>query len=70
MLAHYHTLKSGEFRADEVRNTAGGCCGRQRFESLDVYGFARPATGRNLTANVSRLTGTVRTHQSVQTGGE
>ena len=23
-------------------------CGRQRFESLYVYGFARPATGRNL----------------------
>jgi hypothetical protein len=23
-------------------------CGRQRFQSLYVYGFARPATGRNL----------------------
>jgi hypothetical protein len=23
-------------------------CGRRRFQSLYVYGFARPATGRNL----------------------
>ena len=41
-------LKSVARRVWALKGTRPTSCGRQRFESLYVYGFARPATGRNL----------------------
>ena len=41
-------LKPVARRAWALKGTRPTSCGRQRFESLYVYGFARPATGRNL----------------------
>jgi DDE superfamily endonuclease len=40
-------LKSAARRAWALKGTRPTSCGRQRFESLYVYGFARPAAGRN-----------------------
>ena len=41
-------LKSVARRVWALKGTRPTSCGRQRFESLYVYGFARPATGQNL----------------------
>jgi hypothetical protein len=41
-------LKPVARRVWALTGTRPTSCGRQRFESLYVYGFARPATGRNL----------------------
>ena len=41
-------LKPVARRVWALTGTRPRSCGRQRFESLDGYGFARPATGRNL----------------------
>jgi hypothetical protein len=40
-------LKSVARRAWALKGTRPTSCGRQRFESLYVYGFACPATGQN-----------------------
>src|SRR5438874_7990324 len=40
-------LKPVTRRVWALKGTRPTSCGRQRFESLYVYGFARPATGRN-----------------------
>ena len=41
-------LKPVARRVWALKGTRPTSCGRQRFESLYVYGFARPATGRSL----------------------
>jgi hypothetical protein len=41
-------LKPVARRVWALTGTLPSSCGRQRFESLYVYGFARPATGRSL----------------------
>jgi len=41
-------LKPVTRRARALKGCRPTSCGRQRFQSLYVYGFARPATGRNL----------------------
>jgi hypothetical protein len=41
-------LKPIARRVWALKGTRPGSCGRQRFQSLYVYGFARPATGRSL----------------------
>jgi hypothetical protein len=41
-------LKPVARRVWAPKGTRPTSCGRQRFESLYVYGFARPATGRSL----------------------
>jgi hypothetical protein len=40
-------LKPVARRVWALKGTRPTSCGRQRFESLYVYGFAQPATGRN-----------------------
>lgn len=40
-------LKPVARRVWAAKGTRPTSCGRQRFEPLQVYGFARPATGRN-----------------------
>lgn len=40
-------LKAVARRVWALKGTRPTSCGRQRFESLYVYGFAHPATGRN-----------------------
>ena len=40
-------LKSVARRVWTLKGTRPTSCGRSRFESLYVYGFARPATGQN-----------------------
>jgi hypothetical protein len=41
-------LKPVARRVWALKGTRPTSCGRQRFQSLYVYGFARPATGQNL----------------------
>jgi hypothetical protein len=41
-------LKPVVRRVWALRGTRPTGCGRQRFQSLYVYGFARPASGRSL----------------------
>lgn len=41
-------LKAVARRVWALAGTRPTSCGRSRFESLHVYGFARPASGRNL----------------------
>ena len=53
-------LKPVARRVRALKGTRPTRCGRQRFESLYAYGFARPATGRNLClllpkANAERM---------------
>ena len=53
-------LKPVARRVRALKGTRPTRCGRQRFESPYAYGFARPATGRNLClllpkANAERM---------------